>query len=67
MNAAEQSGRKAFLMELGPLYCDVILQCFEQLSGEKGQRLSEARLIGAGTLSAQTRSSMPVDVHDGDL
>ena len=24
--AAEQSGRKAFLMELDPLYCDVIIR-----------------------------------------
>jgi hypothetical protein len=35
MNATEQSGRKAFLMELDPLYCDVIVQCFELFSGEK--------------------------------
>jgi DNA modification methylase len=40
--AAEQSGRQAFLMELDPLYCDVIVQRFEQFSGQKGQRQSGA-------------------------
>jgi DNA modification methylase len=37
--AAEQTGRKAFLMELDPLYCDVIVQRFEQFTGQKVERL----------------------------
>src|SRR5262249_46018770 len=37
--AAEQTGRKAFLMELDPLYCDVIGQRYEQCSGQKAERL----------------------------
>jgi DNA modification methylase len=36
--AAEQTGRKAYLMELDPLYCDVIVQRFEQFSGQKAER-----------------------------
>ncbi len=36
--AAEQTGRKAFTMELDPLYCDVIVQRFEAFSGQKAQR-----------------------------
>jgi DNA modification methylase len=36
--AAEQSGRKAFLMELDPLYCDVIISRYEQFSGTKAKR-----------------------------
>jgi DNA methylase/Carbon-nitrogen hydrolase len=36
--AAQQSGRKAFLMELDPLYCDVIVQRFEQFTGQKANR-----------------------------
>jgi DNA modification methylase len=36
--AAEQTGRKAFLMELDPLYCDVIVQRWEQFTGRKAQR-----------------------------
>jgi DNA modification methylase len=36
--AAEQTGRKAFLMELDPLYCDVIVQRFEKFTGKKAER-----------------------------
>jgi DNA modification methylase len=36
--AAEQTGRKAFLMELDPLYCDVIVQRYEQFTGQKAER-----------------------------
>jgi DNA modification methylase len=37
--AAEQTGRTAFLMELDPLYADVIIQRFETFSGQKAERL----------------------------
>jgi DNA modification methylase len=40
--AAEQSGRKAYLMELDPLYCDVIVQRFEGFTGQKADRRSGA-------------------------
>jgi DNA modification methylase len=33
--AAEQTGRRAFLMELDPLYCDVIVARYEQFTGQK--------------------------------
>jgi DNA modification methylase len=36
--AAEQTSRKAFLMELDPLYCDVIVQRFEKFTGRKASR-----------------------------
>ncbi len=36
--AAEQSGRRAFLMELDPLYCDVIVTRWEQFTGKKAER-----------------------------
>jgi DNA modification methylase len=36
--AAEQTGRRAFLMELDPLYCDVIVQRYEQFTGKKAER-----------------------------
>ena len=32
---AEQTGRKAFLIELDPLYCDVIVQRWEKFAGQK--------------------------------
>jgi len=37
--AAEQTGRKAFLMELDPPYCDVIVQRFEKFTGQKAERV----------------------------
>ncbi len=36
--ACEQLGRKAFLMEIDPLYCDVIVQRWEQFTGKKAIR-----------------------------
>ena len=38
MIAAQQTGRRAFLMELDPLYCDVIVQRYEQFTGKKAER-----------------------------
>jgi DNA modification methylase len=38
--AAEQTGRKAFLMELDPLYCDVIFQRYEEFTGRKAERIA---------------------------
>jgi DNA modification methylase len=40
--AAEQTGRKAFLMELDELYCDVIVQRYEQFTGKKAMRTRTA-------------------------
>jgi DNA modification methylase len=37
--AAQQTGRRAFLMELDPLYCDVIVQRYEQFTGLKTERV----------------------------
>ena len=36
--AAEQTGRRAFLMELDPLYTDVIVTRWEQFTGKKAER-----------------------------
>jgi DNA modification methylase len=33
--AAQRLGRKAFLMELDPAYCDVIVQRWQDYTGEK--------------------------------
>ncbi|MCC7408387.1 MAG: ParB N-terminal domain-containing protein [Phycisphaeraceae bacterium] len=38
--AAEQTGRRAFLMELDPLYCDVIVQRWEKFTGRKADRVA---------------------------
>jgi len=36
--AAEQCGRQAFLMEIDPLYCDVVVTRWEQFTGCKAER-----------------------------
>jgi DNA modification methylase len=36
---AEQTGRRAFLMEIDALYCDVIVQRWEKFTGRKAVRL----------------------------
>jgi DNA modification methylase len=36
--AAEQAGRRAFLMELDPLYADVIVRRYENFTGQKAER-----------------------------
>jgi DNA modification methylase len=41
--AAEQTGRRAFVMEIDPLYCDVIVRRFEQFTGRKAERQSGGR------------------------
>ena len=38
--AAEQTGRKAYLMEIDPPYCDVIVQRYEAFTGTKAERVS---------------------------
>ena len=40
--AAEQTGRCAFLMEVDPLYCDVIIQRWSNFSGKKAELLARA-------------------------
>jgi DNA modification methylase len=44
---AEKTGRNAFLMELDPLYCDVIVQRFEKFSGKKAECISSKELANA--------------------
>jgi DNA modification methylase len=40
--AAEQSRRRAFVMEIDALYCDVIVRRFEQFTGQKAERRTAA-------------------------
>lgn len=40
--AAQQSGRRAFLMELDPLYVDVLVQRWQRFTGRPGQRLGRS-------------------------
>jgi DNA modification methylase len=40
--AAEQTARRAFLMEIDPLYCDVMVQRWKQFTGTKANRTAAA-------------------------
>jgi DNA modification methylase len=42
--AAEQTGRRAYLMELDPLYCDVIVARWQQFTGQRPERQGSAPL-----------------------
>jgi len=50
--AAEQTGRRAFLMELDPPYCDVIVQRWEKFTGRKAERISATSTETAGDRAA---------------
>jgi len=49
--AAEQTGRKAFLTELDPLYYDVIVQRWEKLTGRKVERITSVGAPPTATFS----------------
>ena len=40
--AAEETGRRAFTMEIAPVYCDVIIQRWEQFSGGRAELIAAA-------------------------
>jgi DNA modification methylase len=40
--AAEQTGRRALLMEIDSWYCDVIIQRWEKFTGKKAERAAAA-------------------------
>jgi DNA modification methylase len=42
--AAEQTGRRAFLMEIDPLYVDMIVQRFANFTGQKPERVAAAEV-----------------------
>ena len=47
--AAEQTGRHAFLMELDTLYCDVIVQRWENFTGKKAELATTATAHEGGS------------------
>jgi len=49
--ACEQTGRNAYLMELDPPYCDVIVQRWENLTGKPAERRSAAISSTTGVTS----------------
>jgi len=59
--AAEQTGRRAFLMELDPLYCDVIIQRWEKFTGRKAERVG----VGADNAQAEEPALAVADAVEG--
>ena len=54
--AAEQTGRQGFLMEIDPLYCDVIVTRWEQFTGQKAQRSTPGSAAKNGRSRKQGRN-----------
>jgi DNA modification methylase len=46
--AAEQTGRRAFLMEIDALYCDVIVERWQRFTGKKAKRKPATRARASG-------------------
>jgi len=44
--ACEKTGRRCFMMELDPPYCDVIVQRYEQFTGKKAERQAVTNAAG---------------------
>ena len=54
--AAEQTGRRAFLMELDRLYCDVIVERWEKFTGQKAERIaatSNASMVAEASVKGE--------------
>ena len=56
--AAEQTDRRAFLMELDPLYCDVIVKRWEQFTGQTASRHASDASADAAVLNQTTTQTM---------
>jgi DNA modification methylase len=55
----EQTGRRAFLMELDPAYCDVIVERWEKFTGRKAERLVKDALPANGTSQENFTNDAP--------
>ncbi len=57
--AAERSGRRAFLIELDPLYVDVLVQRWQTFTGRLAQRLGSNDRPVSGVPQADTTNGSP--------
>ena len=56
--AAEQTGRRAYLMELDAPYCDVIVERWEKFTGRKAKRVSRDELSANHPSSLSSESEL---------
>ena len=61
--AAEQTGWHAFLMELDPPYCDVIVERWEKFTGRKSERISGCCYRAACRISIRSGGSVSIRVR----
>jgi DNA modification methylase len=61
--AAEQTGRRAYLMELDPLYCDVIVERWEKFSGKAAIRKPSLSLDQTASKCGASRSTGRVNAQ----
>ncbi|MCK4873628.1 MAG: ParB N-terminal domain-containing protein [Phycisphaerales bacterium] len=59
--ACEQTDRHAFLMEIDPAYCDVIVQRYEQFTGRKAERIPQV-----ANADAEEKASTAVEAMQGE-
>jgi DNA modification methylase len=57
--ACEQTGRRAYLMELDALYCDVIVTRWEQFTGKKAERLANREMRRVRKRDGATKNNAP--------
>ena len=57
--AAEQTGRRAFLMEIDPAYCDVIVERWEKFTGRKAERSGDQRAADFQIATSSDRIETP--------
>lgn len=58
--AAEQTGRKAYLMEIDPPYCDVIVERYEKFSGTKARHVAATENTPAEEKARESRAGKRV-------
>ncbi len=54
--ASEETGRRAALVELDPLYCDTIIRRFERISGEKARLEASGKTFAAVSRRQQAQA-----------
>ena len=63
----EQTGRHAYLMEIDPAYCDVIVQRYAQFTGRKAERLGAADADNVAAVATEKTSAEDAEVVSGGV